>query len=180
MLTKPVLFFTLYFLLFHSPSWSINSASHHSTANVSYNTACSQYAHLNTLPTPVLLSSFKYHPLNISTSSIFILLLLLSGDIEVNPGSTLSNVIEHSHKFSLCTLNVRSISNEDHIIHLHDIADIHNYGCFALSETWLSSQTSPSHYLDIPPYGYDMVNSNRDSVFPNANGGGIAFLLRRP
>ena len=80
---------------------------------------------------------------------------------------------------SLCSLNIRSLSNTDHIIALHDLANSHKFDCFAISETWLSSTNTPSEVLSIPPPGYDMLAANRDSRLAGAKGGGVAFLYRR-
>ena len=82
-------------------------------------------------------------------------------------------------KFSLCSLNVRSLSNSDHIIALHELATSHKFHCFAISETWLSSSNTPSEVLSIPPAGYDMLAANRDSRIAGSRGGGVALLYQR-
>ena len=82
-------------------------------------------------------------------------------------------------KVSLCSLNVRSLSNSDHIIALHELATSHKFHCFAISETWLSSYNTPSEVLSIPPAGYDMLAANRDSRIAGSRGGGVALLYQR-
>ena len=82
-------------------------------------------------------------------------------------------------KFSLCSLNERSLSNSDHIIALHELATSHKFHCFAISETWLSSSNPPSEVLSIPPAGYDMLAANGDSRIAGSRGGGVAFLYQR-
>src|SRR5574339_86950 len=81
-----------------------------------------------------------------------------------------------SSKLSLCSLNIRSLGNSDHVIALHDLAKTYRYDCFAISETWLSCETTPSETLSIPPLGYEMIAANRDSRVPGAKGGGVALL----
>jgi len=49
-------------------------------------------------------------------------LVLLSGDIELNPGP--------SAPFMVCTLNIRSILNSAHSIAMSDIADSHHPDLF--------------------------------------------------
>ena len=38
---------------------------------------------------------------------------------------------------------IRSISNSDHIIGLHNLAESKKFDCFAITETFLSSNTTP-------------------------------------
>ena len=60
-------------------------------------------------------------------------------------------------KISICSLNIRSLSNVDHIIALHDMAESHKFDCFAISETFLSAKTSPGELMSILPSGYEML-----------------------
>lgn len=83
-------------------------------------------------------------------------------------------------KLSFCSLNIRSLSNSDHIIALHDLAESHKFDCFAISETWLSVRTSPAELMSILPPGYEMSIANRDSKLADANCGGVALLFRKP
>ena len=92
----------------------------------------------------------------------------------VTPLSTLRS------KLSLCSLNIRSLSNSDHIIALHDLAESQKFDCFAISETWLSARSTPAELISILPPGYEMFIANRDSKLPSARGGGVALLFRKP
>ena len=83
-------------------------------------------------------------------------------------------------KLSLCSLNIRSLSNSDHIIALHDLAESQKFHCFAINETWVSSKTTPSEIMSILPTGYEMFLANRDTKLPDARGGGVALLFRKP
>ena len=79
-------------------------------------------------------------------------------------------------KLSFCALNIRSLSNSDHIIALHDLAESHKFDCFAISETWLSVRTSPAELMSILPPGYEMSIANRDSKLVDANCGEVAII----
>jgi len=83
-------------------------------------------------------------------------------------------------KISVCSLNIRSLSNSDHIIAVHDLAASYKFDCFAFSETFLSAKTSPCEIMSIPPPGYEMFIANRDSKLAGARGGGVALLFRKP
>jgi len=56
--------------------------------------------------------------------------LLLSGDIELNPGPT---------NFIICTLNIRSIFHPLHSAALSDLIVIHHPDLFCLTETWVKT-----------------------------------------
>ena len=138
-------------------------------------TSCQEYSNMSTLPNPAALC-FR-GPRAIATSrSIFSFiscLILLCGDIESNPGP-----ITGSNDVSLCCLNIRSISHSDHIIALHDLAESKKFDCLAVTETFLSSKTTPAEYASILPAGYEMIFANRDSKIPGAKGGGVALICR--
>jgi hypothetical protein len=121
----------LVFILTH-----LTSAPHSITESlVSYNspvcvTATRQFSNLNTIPISFFLTSprSRFCP----TRHMFLFtLILLSGDVHMNPGPV-------SAKFSLCTLNIRSLTNPAHYTALSDLVDTYNIDLFALSETWIS------------------------------------------
>jgi len=58
------------------------------------------------------------------------LLILLSGDIQSNPGP-----VSRVTSLNMCTLNIRSFTNPLHFTAIADLADNHNTDVFALSET---------------------------------------------
>ena len=61
-----------------------------------------------------------------------LLLLLLSGDIELNPGP-----------FNICTYNIRSLTKPAHFISLPSLATDFSIYLFCLTETWISPKTTP-------------------------------------
>jgi len=113
------------------------------------------------------------------TCNIFIsLLILLSGDIQSNPGP-----VSRVSSLNKCTLSIRSFNNPLHYTAIADLADTHNIDVFALSETWISPNTASAHLFDGIPRGFTFINTPRpvlDSCTSSIVGGGAAFLLREP
>jgi len=111
------------------------------------------------------------------TCNIFILLLiLLSGDIQTNLGP-----VSRVSSLNMCTLNIRSFTNLLHYNAIADLADTHNIDAFALSETWISPNTTSAQLFDAIPRGFTFINTSRpvlDSCTSSIVGGGTAFLLR--
>jgi hypothetical protein len=97
-------------------------------------TTTSQFAKLNTIPLSFLftLSRSRFIPLD---NMFLFFLLLLSGDIEPNPGPT-------SCTFNVCTLNIMSPTNRAHYTALSTIAETHHIHMFALTETWIPPLTN--------------------------------------
>lgn len=110
-----------------------------------------------------------HHPLARSVFST--LLLLLAGDIEINPGPT-NPCLQFAH------LNVASASS---ITHLHNkpmaLQEFITDQCIeilAISETWLSPSALPSTICSLIPSNFSMVSNPR----PSGRGGGVAFIYR--
>ena len=101
-------------------------------------------------------------------------LMLLSGDIELNPGP--------SAPFMVCTLNIGSILNSAHSIALSDIVDSHHPDLFCLTETWIKPTTTPAELIDCTMPGYTLISHPRTPRFQKSRnvGGGTAFLVREP
>jgi len=91
------------------------------------------------------------------TCNIFILLLsLLSGDIQSNPGPA-----SRVSSLNMCTLNIKSFTNLLHYTAIADLADTHNIDIFALSETWISPNTTSPQLFDAIPRGFTFINTPR-------------------
>ena len=84
-------------------------------------------------------------------------LVLLSGDIELNPGP--------SAPFMVCTLNIRSIPNNAHAIALSDIADSHHRVLFCLTETCIKPTATPAELVDCTMPGYTLISDPRTPRF---------------
>ena len=95
------------------------------------------------------------------------MLLLLSGDIELNPGP--SPVI-------LGHLNARSMASVfTHIDKPELIQDVirdANIGVCSVNETWLTTDSLPSTIASCLPDGYSFLNAPRTS----GRGGGVGFI----
>jgi len=77
------------------------------------------------------------------SSFVIILGLLLSGDIQHNPGPT-------SSTFNICTLNIRSLLNPLKYTAISDLADTRNIDVFALTETWITPATLLNFAMLLP------------------------------
>jgi len=100
--------------------------SHHPTV---YLTACSEHGHLICIPShclPMLTLSHTFYCRN----PRFFALLLLCGDIELNPDPV---------NFTICTLNIRTILHPVHSAALSDLIDSHHPDLFCLTETWINT-----------------------------------------
>jgi len=105
-------------------------------------------------------------------------LILLSGDIQSNPGP-----VSLVSSLNMCTLNIRSFTNPLQYTAIADLADTHNIDVYALSETWISPNTTSAQLIDAIPRGFTFINTPRpvpDSYTSSIVGGGTAFLLREP
>ena len=95
------------------------------------------------------------------------LILLLSGDIELNPGPT-------SLKF--CHLNVHSASScsptLDKPTAIQEFITDHNLDLFAITETWLQTDSLPSTLNSLTPAGYSILHQPR----PIGIGGGVTLI----
>ena len=68
----------------------------------------------------------------IARAVIFLLLLLLAGDVHLNPGPN------QSHPLGICHCNIRSLRSKSKIDELKHLADNHAIDIITLSETWLN------------------------------------------
>ena len=109
----------------------------------------------------------------LSSSNLWLLsLLLLSGNVESNPGP-----LTPSSKtgISLGSLNVRSAVNKAPLI--HDIIADNNLDLLSLTETWIMDSAPPSVKDDIAPPGFKSLHMHRRS-HKHTRGGGLAVVFR--
>lgn len=106
-----------------------------------------------------------------STSFLLSILLLLSGDIHVNPGPT-QTTLEFAH------LNIRSATSIapdlDKPSLLQEFISDQSLEILALSETWFWPNSLPSALNSITPPNFLLIHNPR----PVGKGGGVAFLYR--
>ena len=127
----------------------------------------------------IFFSSSRRTPLLIAKSTGFLssLILLLAGDINLNPGPTTTSTLTKSTTIQFASLNVCSISSvtdslDKPTLLTEFIAD-ENIEIFALSETWLSPDTLPSTLNSFTPSNYSLIHSPRPDGY-----GGVAYIFR--
>src|SRR5215469_5699497 len=98
--------------------------------------------------------------------------LLLSGDVELNPGPSPPN------NLSFATLNIRSASSVtselDKPTVLRYFILCNSLDILLLTETWLSSDSPPSVVNSLTPAGYSLLHQPRST----GRGGGLAVIYR--
>ena len=104
---------------------------------------------------------------------LIMLLLILSGNVEPNPGPV---VISSNIEFAC--LNIRSALAMSDILDkpylLREFIIENSLDLLALTETWLQPDTPPCSINSIVPPGYSIINSPRK----HGKGGGIALIYR--
>ena len=136
-------------------------------------TATSQYAYLRSIPLSFFVTPSRSRFICPKNSALC-LLILLCGDVEINPGPT-------SNTFSVCTLNILSLTNATHHTALSSIAESHHIDLFALTETWITPSTTSAELMDSVPTGFSLLSFPRpasSSAKSKIIGGGTAFLIR--
>ena len=123
---------------FHLLSSPLSQSSHCATATT-------QFGLLNVVPLSFFVTSSKSSIRHIQSPSFVILLgLLLSGDIQPNPGPT-------STTFNVCTLNIRSLLNPLKYTAIADLAETRNIDAFALTETWITPSATSAELRNATP-----------------------------
>ena len=95
---------------------------------------------------------------------IFLLLLLLAGDVHPNPGPN------QSHPLGICHCNIRSLRSKSKIDELKLLADRHAIDIITLSETWLNENDNNLTF-SIPGF-QTIIRNDR----PTRHGGGVAVF----
>ena len=106
------------------------------------------------------------------TNFLFTLLLLLSGDININPGPIAST------SFNFANLNIRSCASITLELNkpavLQEFILDHSIDILFLSETWLTTDSLTSTLNSITPPGYSLIHCPR----LDRHGGGLAVIYR--
>ena len=106
------------------------------------------------------------------TTWLYSVLLLLDGDVELNPGPKQSSI----NAFSICHWNLNSLSahNFAKIFLLKAYIAFYRSDIICISEKYLDSSTSPEdNNLEIS--GYNLIRSDHPS---NKKGGGICIYYK--
>jgi len=94
-------------------------------------------------------------------------LLLLSGDVEPNPGPCVTNM-------NLGLINAHSVTKKIPLI--HNLIDEYDLKCLAITETWLKASCSDTAILDVAPPGYSIHYTHRPG---EKSGGGVAIVAHK-
>ena len=89
------------------------------------------------------------------------ILLIMAGDIELNPGPKMSCL-------TIGHINARSLANEEKFEEISSFILDKSFDLFAVSETWLDNKSSDES-LHIPGY-YSIIRKDRSGM----SGGGVA------
>ena len=107
------------------------------------------------------------------SSLLLHLMLLLCGDVELNPGPTNS-----STSVSFACLNIRSASSITDDLNkpclLQEFISDHSLEILSLTETWLTPDTPISMLNSLTPNNYSLLHNPR----PSERGGGLAVIFR--
>jgi hypothetical protein len=178
-----IFFFSIYFFIFFTSRLTYNLRS---STSLPFHT--SKYTP-NTIPTSslspcftnlhfTLLSAYfsPYRPtLSFSrrTNFILVLLLILAGDVQTNPGP-----VSYSSSINFSCLNICSASSitthRDKPAVLQEFLSDHSVDILALTETWLTPETLPSTLNSLTPPSYSIIHSPR----LDGKGGGVGLIFR--
>jgi len=101
---------------------------------------------------------------------VIVFMLMLSGDVELNPGPV-------SKSFQFAHLNARSVIGDPSVDKPTLIQNFITDGkidILAISETWLRPNSLPATINSLIPDGYTCMHVPRDE----GRGGGVAFIYR--
>jgi len=114
-----------------------------SFAPTSAETAIAQFSMLNVIPISFFFTSPRSKTQKVLSCAI-VALLLLCGDIYLNPG-------HGSNTFQVCTLNICSLLNPLEYTYIADLAESRHIDLFALTETWITSSSIGAELSNATP-----------------------------
>ena len=106
----------------------------------------------------------------LSIFNVFVLVIALSGDVELNPGPAIGKI----HFAHLNSQSVSATSLVDKPLLIQNFMSDDKIDILALSETWLKPDSLPETLNSITPDGYSFMHVPRES----GRGGGVAFVYR--
>jgi hypothetical protein len=98
-------------------------------------------------------------------------LILLSGDVELNPGMVDQHKSGCIKNLKMAHLNIRSLKNRGHYIEVKNLVSENDFDILTISETWLNGSVHDSEIV-IP--GYTIKRLNRK----NKTGGGMCVFVK--
>jgi exonuclease III len=173
----PSFVFTCLLIILLCASKSNSSSFSTALSSSSVQTATAQFSTLNVIPISFFFTSPRYTNHKVNSCSL-VILLILCGDIHLNPGPCTNNT------FNICTLNIRSLLNPLKFTAISDLAESRHIDLFALTETWITSSSTTAEILNATPPGFTLISCPRPAptVLTKSHivGGGTAFLIREP
>ena len=122
---------------------------------------------LSQLPCLTVCTDLKLSPIPRSNPNVLVsLLLLLSGDISLNPGPSPSRI----NNVRIATINVRSISKK--IASFCAIVESKKLDVVAVTATWLSTYQTSASLAKVTPNGFKLVQNPRKE-----RGRGVAIMV---
>ena len=118
---------------------------------------------------PMFLTGPPFYCRRRTRFNLCILLLLIIGGVEVNPGPS------SSVNLTFGSLNTRSVVNKAPL--LHSLIADNDLSILALTETWVKSDDPPVIKNDPAPPGYRIAHVHRDNP-DQTRGGGLAIIHR--
>jgi hypothetical protein len=102
-----------------------------------------------------------------SVNTLLTVLLLLSSDVELNPGpSTVESL-------RFACVSTQSAVQKTAIV--HNIINELELDCLAMTETWIKQSHPDTIKRDPAPSGYTVIHVHRQD---DRTGGGVAFIVR--
>ena len=118
---------------------------------------------------PMILTGPPFYCRRRTRLNLCILLLLIIGGVEVNPGPS------SSANLTFGMLNTRSVVNKAPL--LHSLIADHDLSLLALTETWIKTDDPPVIKNDPAPPGYRITHVHRENP-DQTRGGGLAIVHR--
>ena len=103
-------------------------------------------------------------PPRVKLNLVLSLLLLLAGDVSLNPGPVAPNL-------RLGTVNARSM--RDKAPALSDLVVSKGIDLLGITETWLTIRKTSSDLAEMTPHGFSFFHTPRD----NKRGGGVCLFV---
>ncbi len=136
---------------------------------------------LNRLPCLTVCMSRRLLPIPRTRPANFqvTLLLLLSGDVNLNPGPVIhGSAPTETHNIRVATTNVQSIREKSAAV--SDLVTSKQLDVLAITETWLTPDETDSSIADITPTGYNFFHRPRQERTSSGawrTGGGAGLLI---
>ena len=116
-------------------------------------------------------------------TNFFLFLVLISNDVELNPGPDKymdyidyeKQIVRYDKMMKFCLLNARNITGKR--LEFQDLVKDHGQNCiFAVTETWLNNDDTPATFA-VDSTHFKVFSANRYFTANRAKGGGVLLLI---